>query len=135
MITTEILQNKLGHCIGKSTVEVAQVDNILIVYHYQAPILYYDIDNQFIVLNYYFYDYSSSTSRVRNTALYELTFFNHNLSKSYLNRHENKSYKEQLKKFDNEFVIAKITHIRGKLKQKSQVEKVKKIIKECMNNE
>ena len=68
--TTALLQEQLKNCIGKSTVEIfnATVDghNALAVYHYNALIAVWDIENDIIYCNYYYYDYSRCTSRVRN---------------------------------------------------------------------
>lgn len=68
--TTSILQDMLKNCIGRSTVEIfnCSIDNKICkaIYHYNALIAVYDYYNDLIILNYRFFDYSASTSRVRN---------------------------------------------------------------------
>ena len=62
MLTTKTLQENLAHCIGRKTVYVENG----IIYHFGTPILHVT-DNAVIMTR--AYDYSASTSRVRNAAL------------------------------------------------------------------
>lgn len=68
--TTVLLQEQLAHCIGKSTVEIFKATvnghNAIAIYHYNALIAVWDIEQDIVYCNYYFYDYSGCTSRVRN---------------------------------------------------------------------
>lgn len=71
--STANLQARLSHCIGKSTVEVYRCnyygESAYAVYHYNALILVYVPYWDMFYINYRFYDYSASTSRVRNEAI------------------------------------------------------------------
>lgn len=66
MLTTKTLQDNLKHCIGRKTVRFENNT----VYHFGTPII--KISGGKIIMT-YAYDYSASTSRVRNAALRLLT--------------------------------------------------------------
>lgn len=65
-ITTEQLRNKLSHCYGKNTVEVTHYNGNNYIFHYNALICV--INDQRVIFNIPYYDYSGATSRVRNRA-------------------------------------------------------------------
>lgn len=65
-ITTEQLQNKLAHCYGKDTVTVTHYNGNNFIFHYSALICV--INDQRVIFNIPYYDYSGATSRVRNRA-------------------------------------------------------------------
>lgn len=65
-ITTEQLQNRLAHCYGKDTVKVTHYNGDNFIFHYNALICV--INDQRVIFNKLYYDYSSATSRVRNRA-------------------------------------------------------------------
>ena len=66
-MNTKQLKDNLKHCIGRSTVEF----NNNTVYHFNSPIL--TVKDNMIILDSYYFDYSASTSRVRNKAVELLT--------------------------------------------------------------
>ena len=84
-ITTEQLQNRLAHCYGKDTVTVTHYNGNNFIFHYNALICV--INDQRVIFNIPYYDYSAATSRVRNRACEMI------LGKSWttreLHRHEN----------------------------------------------
>ena len=65
-ITTEQLQNRLAHCYGKDTVTVTHYNGNNFIFHYNALICV--INDQRVIFNIPYYDYSGATSRVRNRA-------------------------------------------------------------------
>ena len=65
-ITTEQLQNRLAHCYGKDTVTVTHYNGNNFIFHYNALICV--INDQRVIFNIPYYDYSAATSRVRNRA-------------------------------------------------------------------
>ena len=65
-ITTEQLQNRLAYCYGKDTVKVTHYNGYNFIFHYNALICV--INDQQVIFNIPYYDYSSATSRVRNRA-------------------------------------------------------------------
>lgn len=84
-ITTEQLQNRLAHCYGKNTVTVTHYNGNNFIFHYNALICV--INDQRVIFNIPYYDYSGAISRVRNRACEMI------LGKSWttpeLHRHEN----------------------------------------------
>jgi len=84
-ITTEELQNRLKHCYGKDTVTVTHYNGNNFIFHYSALICV--INDQRVIFNIPYYDYSGATSRVRNRACEMI------LGKSWstpeLHKHEN----------------------------------------------
>ena len=78
-LTTSELQDNLKNCIGRSTVEIfrCEYDNrpAFAVYHYQALIAVYVPILDLFIANYRFYDYSGSTSRVRNEFFRLFSFY------------------------------------------------------------
>lgn len=84
-ITSEQLQNRLAHCYGKDTVTVTHYNDNNFIFHYSALICV--INDQRVIFNIPYYDYSGATSRVRNRACEMI------LGKSWttpeLRRHEN----------------------------------------------
>lgn len=65
-ITTEQLQNRLAHCYGKDTVTVTHYNGNNFIFHYNALICV--INDQRVIFNIPYYDYSGATSSVRNRA-------------------------------------------------------------------
>ena len=65
-ITTKQLRENLSHCYGKNTVEVIHYKGNNFVFHYNALICV--INEQRVIFNIPYYDYSGPTSRVRNRA-------------------------------------------------------------------
>ena len=63
-ISTEELRNNLAHCYGKDTVTVTHYKDNNFIFHYNALICV--INDQRVVFNMPYYDYSGATSRVRN---------------------------------------------------------------------
>ncbi len=66
--TTDIIKLDLKYCIGKDTVEVYEDINkrCVAIYHFNSLIAVYDVLSNCIYFNKRYYDFSSSTSRVRN---------------------------------------------------------------------
>ena len=84
-ITTEQLQNRPAYCYGKDAVTVTHYNGNNFIFHYNALICV--INDQRVIFNIPYYDYSATTSRVRNRACEMI------LGKSWntreLHRHEN----------------------------------------------
>ena len=84
-ITSEQLQNRLSHCYGKDTVTVTHYKDNNFIFHYNALICV--INDQRVIFNIPYYDYSGATSRVRNRAC-EMILGKSGTTQT-LHRHEN----------------------------------------------
>lgn len=97
------LSDYLRNCIGRHTIEVHSYGEYDFVYHYGALICVYDSYNDIMIFNYFYYDYSNSTGRVRNEALRRTYFQQHAVSK--LRKCENKPIPKQLQILDRQCIM------------------------------
>ena len=84
-ISTEELRNNLSYCIGRNTVTVTHYNGNNFIFHYNALICV--INDQRVIFNIPYYDYSRSTSRVRNRACEMI--LGKSCTTRELHRHEN----------------------------------------------